>query len=218
MSNATDITSLLGKTLAYDTAGRLSQATGVPPCPGGVNCSGQRLLRENDLEQSVFSYGLEGFNLLSQTTRRLATSQQSTTEHIWLPTASGPMPIAAVIDGTHYAVHADHLNTPRRLSDSAGQTGWQWPYSGFGEIAPQSTPASGQAPVSYQLRYPGQIDDGNELFYNWHRFYDPRVGRYTKADPIGLDGGWNRFGYVGGNPLGAVDPKEGLHNTRRDVS
>ena len=220
-SGTGDITSLLGKTLAYDSAGRLSQATGVPPCPGGVNCSGlqtttsryngwgQRLLRENDLEQSVFSYGLEGFNLLSQTTRRLATAQQSTTEHIWLPTASGPMPIAAVIDGTHYAVHADHLNTPRRLSDSAGQTRWQWPYSGFGEIAPQSTPAAGQAPVNYALRYPGQIDDGNELFYNWHRFYDPRVGRYTKADPIGLDGGWNRFGYVDANPLGFVDP-EGL--------
>ncbi|WP_374694491.1 RHS repeat domain-containing protein [Hydrogenophaga pseudoflava] len=119
------------------------------------------------------------------------------------------MPVAAVIDGVHYAVHADHLNTPRRLSDSAGQTRWQWPYSGFGEIAPQSTPASGQAPVSFALRYPGQIDDGNELFYNWHRFYEPRVGRYTKADPIGLEGGWNRFGYVGGNPLGFVDP-EGL--------
>ncbi|MFC3683363.1 RHS repeat-associated core domain-containing protein [Hydrogenophaga luteola] len=217
-SNAAgDITSLLGKTLAYDTAGRLSQATGVPPCPGGVNCSGlqtttsryngwgQRFLRENDLEQSVFSYGLEGFTLLSQTTRRLATSQQSTTEHIWLPTASGPLPIAAVIDGVHYAVHADHLNTPRRLSDASGQTRWQWPYSGFGEIAPQATPAAGQAPLSFALRYPGQIDDGNELFYNWHRFYEPRVGRYTKADPIGLEGGWNRFGYVGGDPLGFVD-------------
>jgi RHS repeat-associated protein len=97
-----------------------------------------------------------------------------------------------------YAVHADHLNTPRRLSGSSGQPRWQWPNSGLGEIAPQATTAAGQAPVSFALRYPGQIDDGNELFYNWHRFYEPRVGRYTKADPIGLDGGWNRFGYVGG--------------------
>ncbi|MDQ7742752.1 hypothetical protein RCO38_00140 [Hydrogenophaga pseudoflava] len=84
VSNAAgDITSLLGKTLAYDTAGRLSEATGVPPCPSGVNCSGlrtttsryngwgQRFLRETDLEQSVFSYGLEGFPLLSQTTRHV---------------------------------------------------------------------------------------------------------------------------------------------------
>jgi RHS repeat-associated protein len=215
---AGDITGLLGKALAYDAAGRLSEATAVPPCPSGVNCSGlqtttsrfngwgQRFLSENDREQRVFSYGVEGFNLLSQTTRNLHTSALSTTEHIYLPTASGPMPIAAVIDGTHYAVHSDHLNTPRRLSDSTGQTRWQWPYSGFGEIAPQSTPASGQAAVTYALRYPGQVDDGNGLFYNWHRFYDPRVGRYTSADPIGLEGGFNRFAYVGGNPLGFVDP------------
>lgn len=218
---AGDITSLLGKTLAYDSAGRLSEATAVPPCPSGSNCAGeqttlsrfngwgQRFLRDTPNAQTVFSYGTEGFNLLSETTRNLSTSALSTTEHIWLPTASGPMPVATVINGTHYAVHADHLNTPRRLSDSAGQTRWQWPYSGFGEINPQSTPAAGQAAVSYSLRYPGQIDDGNGLFYNWHRFYDPRVGRYTKADPIGLEGGWNRFGYVDGNPLMYTDP-EGL--------
>jgi RHS repeat-associated protein len=42
------------------------------------------------------------------------------------------------------------------------------------------------------------VDDYNGLFYNFNRFYDPRVGRYTQADPIGLEGGWNRFGYVGG--------------------
>jgi RHS repeat-associated protein len=124
------------------------------------------------------------------------------------------MPIATVVDGVHYAVHADHLNTPRRLSDSAGRTLWQWPYSGFGEINPQSTPAAGQPAISYALRYPGQVDDGNGLFYNWHRFYDPRVGRYTKADPLGLEGGWNRFGYVEANPLGFVDP-EGLAKGER---
>jgi uncharacterized protein RhaS with RHS repeats len=38
---------------------------------------------------------------------------------------------------------------------------------------------------------------------------DSRTGRYTQGDPIGLDGGWNRFGYVDGNPLGAIGP-EGL--------
>lgn len=218
---AGDITSLLGKSLAYDAAGRLSEATAVPPCPSGLNCAGaqttlsrfngwgQRFLRDTPSTQSVFSYGTEGFNLLSETTRNLSTSALSTTEHIWLPSASGPMPIATVINGVHHAVHADHLNTPRRLSDSAGQTRWQWPYSGFGEINPQSTPAAGQAAVSYSLRYPGQVDDGNGLFYNWNRFYDPRVGRYTNADPIGLEGGWNRFGYVGGNPLSFTDP-EGL--------
>ena len=126
--------------------------------------------------------------------------------------------LGAEHDRTHLAAHgewadADHQHTPRRLTDGSKAVKWQWPYSGFGEIAPQSTPAAGQAPLNYSLRYPGQVDDSNGLFYNWHRFYDPRVGRYTSSDPIGLEGGWNRFGYVDANPLGFTDPR-GLQANR----
>nr|WP_281246093.1 RHS repeat-associated core domain-containing protein [Paracidovorax konjaci] len=32
------------------------------------------------------------------------------------------------------------------------------------------------------------------------------TARYLQADPIGLDGGWNRFGYVDGNPMNYIDP------------
>ncbi|WP_218121961.1 RHS repeat-associated core domain-containing protein [Variovorax sp. EL159] len=38
------------------------------------------------------------------------------------------------------------------------------------------------------------------------RSYGARTGRYSQPDPIGLQGGWNRFGYVDANPLGYVDP------------
>ncbi|WP_436129032.1 RHS repeat-associated core domain-containing protein, partial [Acidovorax sp. LjRoot117] len=38
------------------------------------------------------------------------------------------------------------------------------------------------------------------------RSYDSKSGKYTQADPIGLEGGANRFAYVGGNPLSYMDP------------
>ncbi|MCK6407037.1 MAG: hypothetical protein L6Q60_13605, partial [Rhodocyclaceae bacterium] len=57
------------------------------------------------------------------------------------------------------------------------------------------------------LRFPGQYyDQESGMHYNWHRVYDPAVGRYLSPDPIGVAGGVNLYSYVGGNPLGSSDP------------
>ncbi len=167
----------------------------------------------------AFMYDEDG-TLLAETGMGGANSAGST-QYIYLPTANGPMPIAAVINGQIYAVHSDHLNTPRRLSDSQGQAGWQWSYSAFGDEKPTTAKyrftnmdlnpnpgATGIAETVFNLRWPGQYyDKESGLLYNYFRSYIPTTGRYSQPDPIGLDGGWNRFGYVSGNPLLFTDPQ-----------
>ena len=130
------------------------------------------------------------------------------------------MQIAAIYGTKHYAIQSDHLNTPRRLTQSDGQVAWQWAYSAFGDEQPtiasnrfantslnQSFGTTTVPAVTFNLRYPGQyFDQESGLHYNYHRSYSATTGRYTQSDPIGLDGGWNRFGYSNQTPLSFTDP------------
>ncbi|SDZ72439.1 RHS repeat-associated core domain-containing protein, partial [Variovorax sp. YR266] len=148
------------------------------------------------------------------------TNSAGQSQYIYLPTGNGPMPVAAIVNGATYAIHSDHLNTPRKLTNEDGQAVWQWGYSAFGEDKPttaknrfantETTPNPGTTSISevkFNLRYPGQYsDDESGLFYNYFRSYDARTGRYSQPDPIGLGGGWNRRTYGLNNPLRYTDP------------
>ncbi len=53
-----------------------------------------------------------------------------------------------------------------------------------------------------KLRFPGQyIDSELGTHYNYFRNYEASVGRYVTSDPIGLDGGQNRYVYVDNTPI-----------------
>lgn len=160
-------------------------------------------------------------------------SNSASMDLIWLPTDGGQsLPIGLHRDGRLYAIHPDHLGTPRLITDEANQPVWQWPYSAFGTTAPTGVlkvTGAGASPnananpkaqtataerlerteprLGFNLRYPGQYYDAeSNLFYNYFRSYQPNQGRYTQADPIGLRGGLNPFTYVSGQPLTAIDP------------
>mgnify|MGYP002336227896 FL=1 len=79
---------------------------------------------------------------------------------------------------------------------------WKADYEPFGKASIKV------GTIENNLRFPGHyFDRETGLHYNYYRScYDPSVGRYCEADPIGLDGGLNLYGYALNNPLSFTDP------------
>lgn len=139
-----------------------------------------------------------------ESSQLLSEYGSDTRDYIWL----GNLPVATVdTSGTAISVsyvHADASSTPRVVTDAGGNTIWQLGYQGnpFGEQPPASS--SG---YTLNMRFPGQYYDVESgLMQNVSRDYEAATGRYIQSDPIGLAGGWNSYGYVGGNPLSGTDP------------
>jgi RHS repeat-associated protein len=121
---------------------------------------------------------------------------------IWLD----EMPLAQIgSSGNIRYIHPDHLNTPQKMTDASKTIVWDRQQQPFGETYNTTGTAN------TVLRFPGQIADSeSDLNYNMMRDYDPTLGRYIEADPIGLGGSsvanMNVYGYASQNALRYVDP------------
>ena len=119
----------------------------------------------------------------------------------------GTMPVALAVNNELYAIHTDHLNTPRAIEDSNQQVVWRWDSDPFGTTEANEDPDNNGDTLTFNLRFPGQyFDVETQKHYNYFRDYDPTSGRYIQSDPIGLDGGLNTYAYVGSNPMIRIDP------------
>jgi len=99
-------------------------------------------------------------------------------------------------------VHADHLGSPQKLTDTTQAIAWDAVVDPYGE----ESAITGLAAMP--LRFPGQYaDDETGYSYNYFRFYDPSIGRYLQSDPLGLVAGLNTYTYVDDNPVNWVDPR-----------
>ncbi|MGH0028976.1 MAG: RHS repeat-associated core domain-containing protein [Myxococcota bacterium] len=111
-------------------------------------------------------------------------------------------------EGTELEVHADHLDTPRMLTDRSGVAVWRAAQEAFGAAIVDEDPDGDSAKVTFNIRFPGQYyDDETGLHYNRFRYYDAAIGRYVSADPIGQAGGPNVFSYAKNNPLNWLDAR-----------
>ncbi|MCU1349856.1 MAG: repeat protein [Acidobacteria bacterium] len=100
----------------------------------------------------------------------------------------------------------DHLGTPILQTDYAGTVIWQADYEPFGNVWQMRAGTRTDQP----LRFPGQEVamswEGSEENYNIFRWYRSGWGRYTQADPAGLQGGLNLYAYAAANAVRYFDP------------
>ncbi|MCE4554265.1 Ig-like domain repeat protein [Roseateles cellulosilyticus] len=125
-----------------------------------------------------------------------------TTGHLFVKTInSNGQPVVAYF-------HHDHIGTPVQATDRAGNVVWAAHFNVFGQAQITTPAATTDKPtVTTVLRLPGQIEDAETgLHYNYRRYYDPATGRYITADPVGLDGGTNRYRYADADPANLTDP------------
>jgi RHS repeat-associated protein len=171
-----------------------------------------RVMTNQTPSGTVHSIYDRGGNLIAETN---GTGPAGTTrEYVWLADASiAPTfgssslvdrPIAVVSDVSTspvtYWAHVDHLHRPIKMTSSTKASVWEAVWKPWGE------PHSLTGAASLDARLPGQwfqIEAG--LHYNWHRHYDPSIGRYVQTDRIGFADGPSLYGYVQGLPHQKTD-------------
>ena len=127
-------------------------------------------------------------------------------EHVWLDPDAGegdgwqPLALLGAAGSPVYWVMGDHLGTPAVITGASGTVVNTYDAEPFGQRwkSTTSTPTT-------TLAQPGQIVDAADRYYNMYRDYDPTLGRYLEADPIGLGGGENVFAYSHNTPQHFID-------------
>ncbi len=102
-----------------------------------------------------------------------------------------------------YFYHCNHLGLPEALTNTNGEAVWAASYDAWGNIKAEHNPKNLHQPI----RLPGQYHDKEtDLYYNRHRYYDPKLGNYINQDPIGLASGEPNLMAYPRNPVQGMDP------------
>jgi RHS repeat-associated protein len=155
------------------------------------------------LFERQYTFYTPELSLLSETPSTSSTTVAPVVayDYVWF----GGQPLAQIENATGNIAwyFNDHLGTPIRQTDSTGRVLWQAEYEPYGTIYAIRRGEARHQP----LRLPGQTaEEGSDLYQNVFRFYRAGWGRYTQADPIGLQSDLNLVAYAGANPLANADP------------
>ena len=116
------------------------------------------------------------------------------------PTVTAINQFAIVRDGVASYIVRDHLMSVREVTDSDGLLQARYDFGPWGERT--LTQGNDITPFGFT----GQSSSRANIWNMTYRDYDAATARWLNEDPIGLGGGINLYGYVGGNPVSRVDP------------
>ncbi|MDT0270540.1 RHS repeat-associated core domain-containing protein, partial [Streptomyces sp. DSM 44915] len=174
--------------------------------PLGRRIAKERLNSEGKIEEQVI-FTWQDSTLVEQTRAR-GPKNSGTRTLTWdydglQPLAQSEYAPQSEIDHRFFAIITDLVGTPEELVDEAGRTAWRRKATLWG-ISSSGDHDNGRTDTP--LRFPGQYADPETGWHdNFHRHYDPLIGRYATPDPIGLEPGPNAYAYVD-NPLYGTDP------------
>ncbi len=156
------------------------------------DATGRRISKETNGEKTQFFW--DNNTLLADRTA------DQTREFVYYPGTFEPLAVVDKDQNVFY-FNNDLVGLPREVTTDRGEILWSASYDAHGKITNLH-----EDRFDNPLRLQGQYFDPEiGLCYNRHRYYDPDIGSFISADPLGLEAGTNNYAYAP-NVWSWIDP------------
>jgi len=184
-----------GRTFIYDAENKQIEVKNASNQTIGeyfYDGDGKRVKKVSDTETTIFVYDASG-KLVEEYSTQIAAQQDAKVSYLT----------------------NDHLGSPRITTDQNGQTISRRDFQPFGEeiATSQRTQGLGYTDDTIRQKFTSyERDKEIDLDFAQNRYFNPKHGRFTTVDPVMASANiinpqtWNRYVYVGNNPVNITDP------------